>query len=624
MCCRKSIGNSMLLILRGLLLCLCFHALLAVAEEPALQSITSAEAVRGDWQSMQAPVDGWQPVSIPDFVNSRWHRFEGVVWYRLEWNQADPAQATALVLEYINMAGAVYVNDILVGRDADLVEPLTRAWKTPRFFVLEPPLLKAGRNTLRVRVSGLAAYGPGIGRVSVGAVDAVRARYDEYLLLRVDGLRFTSAINVTLGVFFTMLWLMRRREVAFGWYGLSTLLWFGYQANFVVTRAWPFSSNHDWAVANACFLALFVGAFTMFVLRFCERRWPRAEFIMWTGIALAVTVMLLLPRAASDGYRVSLVIAAGALAVGANCLLLVLAWRDARIEPRVLSVVALLNVLAAVHDILTLQRILFLANNYYADATAFANTLGIAAVLAWRYARNLDRIENFNVKLQHDVDAARSKLADNLQRQHEVEMTHARIGERLNLVRDLHDGLGGSLVGSIAAIEHAPQKLSVPYLLKLLRDLRDELRLIVDTSVYDPQSGGSFSEQLVPLRHRMTRLLDAKGIACRWSLTDLDRLHLPSAQALDVLRFLQEALTNAVKHSEATEVDVVVQYVSGALGVAVTDNGSGLGVAPGTGAGMQSMQARARRLGGEFHVESAQGRTCVAISNALAGTFPVR
>ncbi|GAA0708547.1 sensor histidine kinase [Dokdonella soli] len=608
----------------GLLLWASLHAMSGVAQERGLQSITSAEVARGDWQTMRAPADGWQPVSIPDFINGRWPGFDGVVWYRLQWEQADAEQPTALTLEYINMAGAVYVNGILVGRDANLVEPLSRAWKTPRFFVLEPPVLKAGHNTLLIRVSGLTTYGPGIGEVSVGAVDAARALYEHYLARRVDGLRFVFAVDATLGVFFIMLWLMRRREVAFGWYGLSTLIWLGWQANFIVTSTWPFASNHTWAVINACFLPLFAGTFTMFVLRFCERRWPRAEFAMWVGIALGIAFLLLLPAAQSDGYRVQLIIASGLLATAANVLLLVLAWRGKRIEPRVLSVVALLNVLAAVHDILTLQRIVFLANDYYADATAFANTLGIAAVLAWRYARNLDRIEHFNVKLQHDVDAARSELADNLQRQHEVEMTHARIGERLNLVRDLHDGLGGSLTGSIAAIEHAPQKLSVPYLLKLLRDLRDELRLIVDTSAYDPQSSGSFGEQLVPLRHRMTRLLDAKGVVCRWSPAGLDTLHLPSAQALDVLRFLQEALTNSLKHSGATEVDVAVQYETGVLTVAVTDNGSGVGAEPSTGAGMQSMQARARRLGGEFHIESAPGRTRVAIHNALAGRLPVR
>jgi signal transduction histidine kinase len=622
---RRHVRRSRLrAVLYGLLACLLLPLLLHAgqgrAQPSAPRSIVSAEVVRGDAAAMQAPATGWQPVAVPDFANARWPDFNGVLWYRLSWDQADATQPAALLLEYVNMAGAIYVNGILVGRDARLVEPLSRAWKTPRFFVLEAPVLKAGRNELLIRVSGVAAYGPGVGQVWVGAVDDVRTLYEHYRVRRVDGLRFVFAVDATLGVFFVVLWLMRRREVAFGWYGLSTLLWMGWQATFIVTDAWPFVGSLGWAVFGACCLCLFSGAFTMFVLRFCERRWPRLERAMWAVIALGVAGLLLSPAAQAGSYRVQLVIAAGLLTLAANVLLIVLAWKGRRIEPRVLSVVALLNVLAAVHDILTLQRIVFLSNDYYADVMAFANTIGIAAVLAWRYARSLDRIEHFNVELQHDVDAARSELADSLQRQHAVEMTHARIGERLNLVRDLHDGLGGSLTGSIAAIEHAPQNLSAPDLLKLLRELRDELRLIVDTSVYDPHGSGDFGEQLVPLRHRMTRLLDTAGIACRWSLSGLESLHLPTARALDVLRFLQEALTNCMKHSGAGTVDVVVRHAAGSLDVAVSDDGRGIGAAPGTGAGMGSLRARARRLGGEFHVDSAPGRTCVAIRAAAVGT----
>lgn len=605
-----------------LLLWLSFQTIVVMAQPAEPQSLGTAEVVRGDWQILQAPVDGWQRISIPDFVNDRWPNFDGVVWYWLEWNQRDPAQPTALMLEYLNMAGAVYINDILVGRDPDLIEPLTRAWKTPRFFVLEPPVLKAGRNTLLVRVSALAAFGPGIGEVQVGALDAVHARYASYLWWRVDILRFAFAIDVMLGIFFSLLWLMRRGETAFGWYGLSVLFWLGYEADYIVTSAWPFASNYSWAVMNACFLAPFVGAFTMFVLRFCERHWPRFERGMWIVIALSVALMLLLPPALSNDYRINFVIASGLFVTVTNGLLIVLAWRGNKIEPRILSVIASLHILAAVHDMLAFLHVI-VTNNYYADATAFINTLGIAVLLVWRYAGNLSRIENFNEQLRHDVDSARSELTESLQRQHTVEMTHARIGERLNIARDLHDGLGSSLLGSIAAIEHEPQDLPAPYLLKLLRELRDELRLIVDTSMHDAQDKTSFGQQLVPLRHRMTRLCDAKGIVCRWHLAGLDTLFVATAQALDALRFLQEALANVMKHSRAGAVDVSIRYLRGQdgearLDMAVIDNGVGIGSTPGTGAGMQSLQARARRLGGEFHLESAPGRTCISISGALA------
>src|SRR5690349_9117718 len=91
-------------VLFGLLACL-----LLPFPSHAERSIVSAEVARGDAQAMRAPAAGWQPVAVPDFVNARWPDFDGVLWYRLSWDQADATQPAALLLEYVNMAGAVYV-----------------------------------------------------------------------------------------------------------------------------------------------------------------------------------------------------------------------------------------------------------------------------------------------------------------------------------------------------------------------------------------------------------------------------------------------------------------------------------------------------------------------------------
>jgi signal transduction histidine kinase len=603
--------NRMRFVLFLFLLCTCVTAH-GSGTQATLQAIAAAEVARGDAQAMQPPTEGWQKVAVPDFIDERWHAFSGVAWYRMGWDQADAAQPAAIVFEYLSMAGAIYVNGTLIERDADLVAPISRSWKTPRLVIVEAPLLKAGRNELLVRVSAVAEFGPGIGPVSVGTVAAAHARYENYRFWRQDLFRFTLLIEATLGAFFLMLWLLRRSETAFGWYGASQLLWFGYIANYIATDVWPFANHYDWAVASAICLALFVGTFTMFVLRFCARRWPRFETAVWIAIGIGVALQLALPMPLNDAFRIQFVVISGLFGTAVNVMLIVIAWRGRAIEPRILSAIAVLHIAGAVHDMLAFTRVIE-TNVYYADNTAFLNTIGIAALLIWRYARSLQRIQSFNVQLQDEVAVARSELAATLQREHETEMTHARIGERLSFARDLHDGFGSSLMGGLSALEHAPESLPAPQLVKLLRDLRDELRLIVDTSVHDAQADGSFAEQLVPLRHRLTRLLEAKDIASRWSFEDLDGIKLGSTRTLDVLRFLQEALTNVIKHSGAAAVNVSVRRAGEAFDVDVVDDGTGIGAAPGDGAGMASMRARARRLAGEFELDSAPGRTRVAL-----------
>jgi hypothetical protein len=149
--------------------------LLAGAASARAQSeavtFTRIEAAQSTWQDDGPPVTGWVPVSLPDIWSTRWPGFDGVVWYRLSWQGADPRQPVALLLDYLNMAGAVYLNGSLLMRDTSLVEPLTRAWNTPRYQLLPAALLREGANTLLVRVSGLSAYQPGLGPVSIAALN---------------------------------------------------------------------------------------------------------------------------------------------------------------------------------------------------------------------------------------------------------------------------------------------------------------------------------------------------------------------------------------------------------------------------------------------------------------------
>lgn len=576
-----------------------------------------AEAVRSDWSASEPPAEGWESVTIPDAWSTRWPRHDGVVWYRLRWEQRDAQVPTALLLEYINMAGEFRLNGGSIWRDASLVEPLTRSWNTPRYFVLAPPLLRAGTNTLLVRVSGLAAYQPGLGPVRVGPQADLYGDFERASFLRRDVKLASLAMQFALGSFFVVLWLLRRREVAFGWFGFYTMVWIAYTWNQVATSPWPFSDTHTYQGVAAALLVLFAGGFAMFTLRFFERRRPRAERVLWVAVVTTIAALLATP-AAYKGMAIGLAVLAAALLVNFFCALFVwFAWRGRQAEQRALAVVFVLYFFVGVHDLLVYFRVLD-SNFYYTDITAFVTTLAIAAVLAWRYTRSLRRIENFSAELGQEVAQARSELAAHLHTQHALEVSHARIGERLNLVRDLHDGLGGTLTGSIAAIEQAPGNLSAPQLLQVLKQVRDDLRLIIDASATVPGGTSALAEQLAPLRHRMSRLLDANGIDCRWHIDSVESLRLGASQTLDVLRFVQEALSNALKHSGASQVEVSLDYQAPRLRIEVRDNGPGLVGEAGKGAGMQSMRARARRLGGEFQFEAAPGATRVWVEAVVA------
>ena len=207
-----------------------------------------------------------------------------------------------------------------------------------------------------------------------------------------------------------------------------------------------------------------------------------------------------------------------------------------------------------------------------------------------------------------------------MSQQHALELAHSRAGERLQLVRDLHDGFGGTLVGAIARLEQAPADTPKAQVVDLLKEMRDDLRLVIDTTA---QEQADLAQLIAPLRHRASRLLDAADIDARWQLEDLDGLQLEPARSLDLLRLLQEALTNVQRHAAANEVTGRLVTAARTVRLEVGDDGCGFDATQvaGNHYGLIGMRERARELGGRATVDSRPGagtRIVVELPRRLA------
>lgn len=71
----------------------------AVPPQAATQTLTQAEAAPSGWNATAPPATGWVPVKLMDYWNTRWPRHDGVVWYRMRWNQADAGTPVGLLLD---------------------------------------------------------------------------------------------------------------------------------------------------------------------------------------------------------------------------------------------------------------------------------------------------------------------------------------------------------------------------------------------------------------------------------------------------------------------------------------------------------------------------------------------
>ena len=78
-------------------------------------------------------------------------------------------------------------------------------------------------------------------------------------------------------------------------------------------------------------------------------------------------------------------------------------------------------------------------------------------------------------------------------------------------------------------------------------------------------------------RYRLELRLHAAGISLHWNVIDTERIaSLGPMEVTDITRIMQEACTNAIKHSRATDMSLSVSCAEGeALVIAISDNGCG-------------------------------------------------
>ncbi len=217
--------------------------------------------------------------------------------------------------------------------------------------------------------------------------------------------------------------------------------------------------------------------------------------------------------------------------------------------------------------------------------------------------------------LASNLEATVAARTRELERRHadvrELERTRALQDERERLMRDMHDGAGGELVAALALLDGDGPKVREELRERLRKALLD-LRLMID-SLEDLD--GDLTGLIAGFRTRMQPVLDAAGLDSRWRLDALPQVDtLGPRAALDILRILQEAVTNALRHAGATTVKVRAAADGAVVRLEVEDDGRGYDALNDTpGRGLTNMRVRAQGLGGRCEVNRTPSGTCVRI-----------
>ncbi|WP_083770899.1 sensor histidine kinase [Phenylobacterium zucineum] len=520
----------------------------------------------------------------------------------------DEARDAALLIPSFADAVAIQVNGRRIAMAELYMMRDLRFATLPAYVPNLAEVLEPGANQFKIMVSARPGRPIALDRIFIGPRDKLRPFYHARWFAAAVAPTVAVGAEIALACMFGLIWVARPRETEFGWlaaammlaalrgsvlipdFGLGALerpFWnvlVGWEAAATLMFCRVLSGQRpgrwSWllAVPPLAFTAIFVA-------------WPPPEVVFWVLRAAVATVALyftastlILLRAAFRGDRDALLVSLGLVMV------LVFLARD------------VMMVATADPSRVFLMRVAY---------TGFLAT--VATLMTLRFIRAMRKVDETADVLRERVAEVEAQLRETFEELRARREAEAVERERARLMRDLHDGLGGELA-SILALADSPDP-SHREIAGHARAALTDMRLIIG-SLED--YGGDLSLVLGAWRERAEPQLRASGLTLEWRVGDVPALEtLGPAQALDVLRIVQEAVTNVVKHARATRVRVEVFADEDGVVVAVRDDGQELADAPfeaeGAGRGLGNMKARAERLGASLTVGRSDGETSVVL-----------
>jgi two-component system NarL family sensor kinase len=202
-----------------------------------------------------------------------------------------------------------------------------------------------------------------------------------------------------------------------------------------------------------------------------------------------------------------------------------------------------------------------------------------------------------------------------LERQSKKILLEGQEKERARIARDLHDGLGAMLTTMKLRLGH-----------ELNETTKEELTALLDDAISEARN---LSRNLMPAVLMDFGLFDAlaqlaqstqknAGITVNYIFeSEHQKSRLKKSRQVYVYRIAQEAINNALKHADCTEIQLSITEFDDQLNVYIKDNGKGLAdgsVSESQGLGFKNIKERTELLNGELILESDNRGTIVEVN----------
>lgn len=558
--------------------------------------LRQGEFIASSADTPPAPDAAWRPQTLPDiWRNSHDDGIENG-WYRFHFAAPlDNTRVQAVYLPKLGMNAAVWINGMKIGDGGRMVEPLSRNWNRPMLFPLPHGVLKQGGNTLHIQLRGNAYTQPFLFPPSIGPEMSLRQSYERTIFLNITLNQTATILIAAIGALMLSLWWRRKQETAYGYFGISALVWAAQSTNQYVhnialtTAQWETLVNASFQVFAALLLAS--------LLRFIDV-WKNSYRPWFLALLIAAPLTL----AVVPAQHFLQVTAFWHLAtVAATVFTLTLTFKAALAgnrEARLLVATLALVVLFALHDWALHSAHLW--KKYAGSALGGDITLlqysapllfmAIGWIMTSRYLRTLDAFEQLNSELDQRVKDKEAALEASYARMRQLEMEQAVATERERIHSDLHDDVGAKL---LSLVYRAETSENAELARSALQDLRD---VVSQTS-----ENTGLEELAADWRAECDKRLSEAQIHLDWHETgDLASVQLTQPQVLNLTRILREAVSNIIRHSGAQAGMVRLSCTRDHLSLGISDNGKNCPPTMTPGRGLRNMAARAQKLGGNL------------------------
>ena len=585
-----------------LLLLSCGLGAQARAAEPSCQQATEiGQAERTVLRAGQ--VLDRATVAPMDALAWGWRRQGTQIRYRMPLDACPPGSNRGLWIYRMGGPYRAWVD----GKPVQAIDPVALAGsqvyngRIPALFQLPQ-----GARELVIEIVDLVYAGSGLIRVSVGPQMALLESRALSQRVIMDLNSVSSTMIGMAGVLAMLAWFYRRQDRAALWFAMACLAWV---LRGVVYQlfSYPFSAIfmeqlNPWLVL-LCSCGLAAAWLHGFQGATARRMRTLAALCLLISSAFVATLVL------DQGAQLvrSLAFASGFVVLFSVLVFLLQRWRQGSLSPGLLALGLGALLAGALHD---MGMVIGYASP---DNWAFLNVgftlllLSHVVVVSIFQVKQLNRAEHTNAELERNIQAKALELEQSYALLRASERASARAQERAWINREIHDGVGAQLITALRGVERGT--LSKERVAQTLQEGLDELRLLMDAG----DLGQSLHRALATWRNRWDYRLEAIGLGLRWEVEDgLEQLELGSNATLQVMRVLQEAVTNTVKHAEAQHITVRAWLDGGThrlLVLEVCDDGRGLMAERPTsgGRGLRHMAQRADTLGGTLSVDNRAG-----------------